>query len=49
MGNIFNKKKYYETCNHETSNYNKNDKKIILIYCGDVPVIISLDNIKMKT
>ena len=45
MGNIFNKfkKNYYET-----SNYEKKDKNTIVIYCGDVPVVVSLDNVKNK-
>jgi len=48
MGNIFNKykKKYYETSNYDKND--KNDKNITLIYCGDVPVVISLDNVKNK-
>lgn len=45
MGNIFYKlkKNYYET-----SNYQKKEKNTTVIYCGDVPVVISLDNIKNK-
>jgi hypothetical protein len=43
MGNIFSKykKKYYKT-----SNYDKIDKNIEVIYCGDIPIVISLDNVK---